>query len=319
MQRPLRHIVIGSAGQDGRILTEQLAAAGESCLGITRTGVLSSGIEWSDAIDVGSYGSVERLIRETSPDRVYYLAAYHHSSEQVRPEPLALYRESQRVNTDGVLHVLEAVRQHAPEARVFYASSSHVFGRPSAAPQTETSPFAPESFYGISKAAGARLCQLYRRTHGVFASVGIFYNHESPYRKKDFVSQKIVTAAREVKHGRRARLGLRSLRAEVDWGYAPDYMRAARMILDHESPDDFVVATGRLCRVQDFVALAFAYFGLDWRDYVEEDPLAPFQSGPPLVGSAAKLMEQTGWQPEVGFEQMVEILCAAVEPSVGDR
>lgn len=293
-----RVVVVGSAGQDGRILREQLRGAA-AVVGVDRTELHAEGTGWASPVDVLDFASVASLVRDFAPDELYYLAAHHHAAED-QPEPAhLLVRTSLDVHVVGWTHALEAIGAHAPRCRAFYASSSHVFGAPASPTQDESTPVAPTGVYGITKAAGMHVARLYR-ARGVFASCGILYNHESVLRGPSFLSAKIAAAARE-----RTRVRLGRLDATVDWGFADDTVRAMRAILAHESPGDFVVATGIPHTVRDFASAAFASVGLDWRDYVEEDVSVLRKPQATLVGDARKLREATGWSPSVTFDQMV--------------
>lgn len=301
MSRRKRAVIVGRDGQDGRLLHALLTRKGYELVGLARGG----------AVDVSKPAQVASLVRRFKPHEIYYLAAFHHSSEDPAMDPLELFRRSEEVHVLSLVNVLEAIRKFSKTTRLFYAASSHVFGSPKTRVQNETTPLAPDNVYGITKAAGLMACRYYRERYGVFASVGILYNHESPLRDPRFVSQKIVQGAMRVKQGRQACLVLGSLAAEVDWGWAPDYVEAMRRILSHSKADDFVVATGEKHTVREFVKLVCGRLGLDWRACVREDRRVLTKRGMSLVGSPKKLMRLTGWKPTVDFPGLVERLCAA--------
>jgi GDPmannose 4,6-dehydratase len=211
-------------------------------------------------------------------------------------------------HVNGAVNFLEALSVHCPRARFFYAASSHVFGHPEAPVQNELTPFKPVSVYGITKAAGVEACRFYRREHGVFASVGILYNHESPFRRPDFVSQKTVRAAVRIRHGSQERLVVGDLSARIDWGWAPDYVEAMVRVLELSQPDDFVIATGGSHTVLEFVQEAFGALGLDWSEHVEEDRSVIRRGPVSLAGDASKLHQETGWRPTTTFPQIVRKL-----------
>lgn len=288
-------LVIGAAGQDGRLLMEQLRREARSATGVGR-----------GAIDLGEAGAVADLVAAEQPGEIYYLAAHHHSSQDRAPEPGALFRASLAVHVEGLLNVLEAMRLKAPGARLFYAASSHCFGsRPPTPVQDESTPLDPDNIYGITKTAGVHACRHYRDEHGLFASVGFLYNHESRFRRAEFVTSKIIRAASGIRRGRREKLVVGDLSAEVDWGYAPDYVDAMTRIVRLATPGDFVIATGEAHSVGEFARLAFAAAGLDWREHVEEDPAIITRRNLALVGNPAKLKAATGWAPSVTFDQMI--------------
>jgi GDPmannose 4,6-dehydratase len=304
-----RALIVGCDGQDGRILFDLLATRC-SVLGIdvgtVRPHALDGVVPFA-SIDVRSAEHVYGLATRLMPHEIYYLAAHHHASEEKHDEAAELPK-SIDVHILGLANFLEAIRKVNPSCRLFYAGSSQMFGHPAESPQNEATPFAPRNAYGITKVAGAHLCALYRERHGVHASVGILYNHESPLRAPRFVSQRIAQGARRAQRDTTYKLELSSLAAVVDWGYAPDYVDAMVRIVLEPQPDDYVIATGKGHTVRQFVELAFARLGLDWRRYVEEQTLVPGTSRPLLVGDATMLRERTGWRPSVTFEELVGIL-----------
>jgi GDPmannose 4,6-dehydratase len=310
-----RVVIVGSGGQDGRILFEQRA---RDCavLGLdvgTVTQHRLAEVAPAEPVDLQDRRQVALLLERIVPDEVYYLAAHHHSAEE-HPDEAADLRACFDVHVIGLVHVLEGLRAHAPEGRLFYAGSSQMFGRPPSAPQDEATPFAPRNPYAITKVAAAHTCALYRERHGLHASLGILYNHESPLRGPRFVTSRIVRGARDAGRIPGFKLILGSLSAVVDWGYAPDYIDAMVRIVAEAAPDDYVIASGEPHTVRDFVEIAFDHVGLDWKAYVEEDPrlVGPATAGhPPLVGNATKLRQRTGWRPTMGFERLVRALVDA--------
>lgn len=318
-----RAIIIGSAGQDGRLLSGRLEREGCTVVGVERDRVTcnhSAGGTFESAVDILDPLSVDAVIGSFAPDAIFYLAAYHHSAEdKILPDDLELYVASHDVHVRGLLHVLEATRKHAPGSRLFYAASSHCFGEPPAAIQDESTPLRPRCVYGITKTTGLGLCRMYRANHRVRASAGFFYNHESTLRPRKFLSTKIVRAAVEISRGGRDKLVLGDLSARVDWGFAPDYVDAMIRIVRLEAADDFIIATGQSHSVEEFVAAAFSRVGLSWRQHVE---VAPGIIGKPrtvLVGDSTKLRTATGWSPSVTFQQMVELLVDAEIQRVAEK
>lgn len=308
-----RALVVGAAGQDGRLLTEQLKARGAEVVGVVRAAPAPAGVE-TCAVDLADGGAVAQLVRRVAPDQVYYLAAFHHASEGAElRDDASLWRRSLDTHVVGLVHVLEAIRTHAARARLFYAASSLVFGAPAESPQTERTPMRPRCVYGVTKAAGVGVCRLYREQHGVFASVGLLYNHESPLRGPTFLSSRIVEAAVAMRRGARDPLVLGDLSAQTDWSYAPDVVDAMQRILAAGAADEFIVASGELQTVEKFVAVAFDAVGLDWRPHVREDRTLIARRKPTLVGDSTRLRERTGWRPSVSFDEMVRRLVRARE------
>jgi GDPmannose 4,6-dehydratase len=306
-----RTIVVGSAGQDGRILFERLRREGRFVVGVGLEGVECTEPIDLPRIDILDAAAVESLIERISPEEVYYLAACHHSAEENPVETGELFERSFAVQVSGLVHFLEAMRRRSARTRLFYASSCRVFGIPKIVPQDETTPIDPDCAYGISKAAGMRCLRYYRQAHGLFAVSGILYNHESPLREAKFVTQKIVHAAVAIRAGRQSKLMLGDLDATVDWGYAPDYVDAMLRMLAMPEAEDLVIATGKPHTVREFAEIAFGLMELDWRQYVELAPGLLARRPRILVGNAGRLAAVTGWAPSVSFPEMIRLLVQA--------
>jgi GDPmannose 4,6-dehydratase len=308
-------LVIGSAGQDGQLLCERLQREGHLTVGVERARTVEHRAGASKAgakVDLRMLEQVRALVAEVRPDEIYYLAAHHHSAEDLDQNFPALLQQSHEVHVHGLVNVLEAVRSSSPRSRVFYAASSHVFGYPESELQSEVTPLEPRCAYGITKTTGIHTCRFYRDRQGLHVSIGILYNHESPYRARRFVSQRIANGAREALAARRDGkpyiLALGNLSAVADWGYAPDYVDAMLRIVGRDQADDFVVATGVRHTVQDFAAAAFASVGLDWREHIEEKAGIVRKDERTLIGDSTKLRRATGWAPTVDFDEMVRRL-----------
>jgi GDPmannose 4,6-dehydratase len=309
-----RAIIVGAAGQDGSLLFELLANRGYGIAGVERAGVRVKGLAPMERVDLANAGAVDGLVRSVSPDEIYYLAAFHHSSEDKPVAPGELFARSHEVHVAGLIHFIEAIRRHAPDALLFYASSSHVFGEPETPVQNEETPVRPNSIYAITKASGMEICRFYRSTFGIHASAGILYNHESPRRRPQFLSKKIVTTAVKIRRGQLDRLTLGSLSDRADWGYAPEYVEAMTRILSLPAGDDFVISTGMSHTVQDFVEAVFSALDLEWSRYAVEDPSLLSRRPPnsmPLVGNPQKLERASGWRAQTNLEQMARHLVAA--------
>ena len=305
-----RAIIIGATGQDGTLLYRLLDKKKYQVFGIGRTRIITNNETWKDerAVDIDNFFEVSALVRKIRPDEIYHLAAVHQSSEDPVTDPVMLFGQSFSVNVTSLFNFLEAVRQFSPETRLFYAASSHIFGRPTTEPQDENTRIQPLNLYAVTKVAGLNLCRMYRTVHHVFASVGILYNHESPLRGGHFVSQKIARGAVRCRKDPSYRLVLGDLKGVVDWGYAPDYVDAMHRILSLPEADDFVIATGEKHTVEDFVRIAFETLGLDWQKFVTERKEIITRPAVALVGNPAKLAGKTGWHPSVTFPEMVKKL-----------
>jgi GDPmannose 4,6-dehydratase len=299
-------LIIGAGGQDGRLLARLLRERDYAARGWIRRELAAPAPCECVQVDLSQPAVVEAELRRSPPDEIYYLAAFHHATEDVIELSAAeLLRCSFDVHVLGLLNVLQAMEECAPRARLFYAASSHVFGPPASEWQHEETPLRPNSAYGISKAAGLQCCQLYRQEKGIFAAAGILFNHESPLRKPSFLSQKIVRGAGRAKSDPAFRLVLGDLEARVDWGHAPDYVDAMVRILQLPEASDFVVATGEMHTVREFAQAAFGALGLDWRRHVMTDTGLLNKISHPLRGDSSKLRSATGWAPTIGFLEMV--------------
>lgn len=303
-----RAIIVGSHGQDGQLLYDFLLKRGYSIVGIDKNQIrCSPGISFKK-LDILKFKEVANLVRKFQPRKIYYLAAFHHSSEDLPSENVELLHRSYAVHVAGLLNFLESVRIFYPKARLFYAASSHIFGEAKENIQNENTPINPSCIYGITKAAGFSLCKFYRSRYGIFSAVGILYNHESILRDEHFVSKKIIKGVIDIKKGRQKKLSLGDLSAVVDWGYAPDYVRAMYLILNSKTPSDFIIATGKPHTVLDFVKVTFKYLDLNWKLYVKEDHRIVCKQNFFRVGNPRNLIKSTGWKPKVKFKEMIKIM-----------
>lgn len=311
-----RALITGIGGQDGVLLTRLLLDAGYEVAGIVRRapadyaaslGDLMDRITFVEA-DLLDHASMTRALREVQPTEVYSLAAPSFVPRSW-DEPI-LTAEFAAV---GVTSLLEAVREASPGTRVYQASSSEIFGEPLETPQTESTPLNPLTPYGVAKAYAHFITRSYRHRYGLFTCCGILYNHESPLRPVDFLPRKVARAAAAISLGLERELVLGDLDARRDWGYAGDFVRAMWLMLQHDEPGDYVVATGVTHSVEELVACAFDAVGLDWRAHVRSDP-ALRRGGAELhnlVGDASHARDVLGWAPSVGFEELIRMLVEA--------
>jgi GDPmannose 4,6-dehydratase len=289
-------------------LYERLVSDGAEVLGIGKDSTRSTGRSHS-TIDISRRDNIASIVRDWHPDAIFYLAAVHQSSQEAAStSDDILFENSTAVNVQGVVNFLEVL---PGDCSLFYAASSHVFGKPESAIQDETTPFCPNSIYGITKTAGIHACRYYRHAHAARASVGILYNHESPLRRPEFVSKRIAQSAVAISRGQRDKLTLGDLEAEVDWGYAPDYVDAMVRIVGLPDADDFIVATGETHSVREFAEIAFSCVSLDWKDHVRIDDRVLRRKSWSLSGNSARLRERTGWAPTISFNEMVRRLVDA--------
>lgn len=302
-------LIIGCAGQDGTYLFDNLQKRNYEIIGIDRNVVRSTLSKLIKPINISKSKQVYDLLEDYKPDGIYYLAAFHQSSEDQYYNDAELLKRSFDVNVLSLINFLEGIKNYSKYSKLFYAASSHIFGNSTESIQDETTPLNPNSIYGITKTAGVYLCRLYREKHSIFISVGILYNHESPLRSSKFISQKIVKSAVAIKNKIQDKLIIGNLNAKIDWGYALDYVEAMYRILQLSSAGDFVISSGEIHTVRDFVKGVFEYIDLDWTRYVEEDPnLITKKEKYNLRGNNQKLKKMTRWQPTVSFNDLIKIM-----------
>jgi GDPmannose 4,6-dehydratase len=310
-----RALITGITGQDGSYLAEFLLEQGYEVVGmVRRTSTVNfhriSHIQ--DEIDLvpgdlGDQVSLIHLLEEYRPDEIYNLAA----------QSFVMTSWSQPVFTGdvtalGVTRMLDAIRFVDPGIRFYQASSSEMFGKVVEVPQKETTPFYPRSPYGVAKVYGHWITVNYRESYDLHATSGILFNHESPRRGLEFVTRKITHHVAQIKQGLKDELRLGNLDARRDWGYAGDYVRAMWLMLQQETPADYVVSSGETHSVEEFLSAAFAYVDLDWNDYVVQDPqyMRPAEVDL-LVGDSGKAKRVLGWEPTVSFEELVHLMVDA--------
>jgi GDPmannose 4,6-dehydratase len=293
-------LIVGSSGQDGRLLVEQLQSLEYKVLTINR-----------ESMDITQPTSVNKYISDARPNEVYFLAAHHHSSEDECADEGSLFRQSISTNTIATVNFLDAIANHSQSSRLFYASSCLVFPPTENSLQTEDTLLQPENAYGISKSASMAICKHYREKRGIFASVGILYNHESPLRNARYVSRKIAAAAARIAKEGGGELVLGNVDARVDWGYARDYVNAMHRILQTSKPADYVIATGEEHTVGQFADIAFKHVGLDYRDYLVVRPQSLPRKNLTRIGDSSRLRLETGWKPSVSFKELVCLMVDA--------
>jgi GDPmannose 4,6-dehydratase len=289
-----------------------LRERGYRVVAVTRLGVLHADGAVAP-LNLLEKAEVEAFVATVSPDEIYFLAAHHHSSDEDTGDLSRLLQQSYETHCQRFLTLLEACVKHSPQTRIFYASSALVFGHPDHAPQDETTPMRPVCAYGITKLFGMGLCEIFRRDRGLFCSAGILFNHESTLRQPKFVSKKISRAVAAIKRGTQAELVLGSLDSEVDWSAAEDFVRAMPMTLATDVARDYVFSSGRLRSIRDFCDIAFSSVDLDFRKYVKVKQDIVFRQPRliPLQGNSERLTRCTGWQPKIGFEELVSSLVRA--------
>ena len=311
--------ITGINGQDGSYLAEYLLGLGYEVHGTVRRNSTSenqsarlktayeSGQLTTHYGDLSDQGCIERLLEEIQPDEIYNIAAQSH----VRVS-FDVPQYTVQTNALGVLNVLEAYRRACPDAKFYQASSSEMFGLTVEDDgfQRETSIMNPVSPYGCSKVFGYNIVRHYRRAHKLHAVNGILFNHESPRRGSNFVTNKVVKAACSIKLGLQDKLELGNMDSYRDWGHSKDYVRAMHAMLNHDVADDFVVSTMHTHSVREMCELVFKYLDLDYKDYIEQNPkfMRP-EELPYLKGDSTKIRETLKWKPEYTFESMMHEMC----------
>jgi GDPmannose 4,6-dehydratase len=309
-----RALITGINGQDGSYLAELLLQKGYKVHGVVRRDAMEDPahrlanighILGRITLHVGAMDnhlSIYKIVSEVRPDECYHLASSSFVSYSFEDESSIVSN-----NFTATHSLLSSIKELAPACRVYFAGSSEMFGDVSHAPQTEATPFNPRSVYGISKLAAFHLARNYRAHHQIFVATGILYNHESPRRGYQFVTRKISLTVAQIHLGLVDRLELGNIEALRDWGYAPDYVAAMHAMLQQDTPEDFVIATGVLHSVKDFLRRAFSVVGLDYQSYTYTHP-NHFRSSEvvPLCGDASKARSRLGWAPTRTFDQIVE-------------
>ena len=311
----MRALITGITGQDGSYLAELLLNKGYEVFGIVRR----SSVKKFDRIeelmdqielvegDLTDQSSLDSVVHSVQPDEVYNLAA-----QSFVPVSWSQPVLTGDVTGLGVMRILEAVRRHRPQAKFLQASSSEMFGKVRETPQTEKTAFYPRSPYGVAKVFGHFITVNYRESYGLFACSAIGFNHESPRRGLEFVTRKVTHQVARIKCGLAKKLFMGNLDAQRDWGFAGDYVRAMWLALQQPEPEDYVLATGETHSVRELLEAAFGAVDLDWQEYVEIDSklIRPAEVDI-LCGDASKAREKLGWEPEVGFEELVKMMVEA--------
>jgi GDPmannose 4,6-dehydratase len=310
-----RALITGITGQDGSYLAELLLSEGYEVFGVVRRAStenyeriehLRGKITLLQA-DLLDQSSLVQVIRESNPTELYNLAA-----QSFVPTSWAQPVLTAEFTAIGVTKVLEAMRAVNPEIRFYQASSSEMFGKVLEVPQSEDTPFYPRSPYGVAKVYGHYITVNYRESYNLHASSGILFNHESPRRGLEFVTRKVTDGVARIKLGLASELRMGNLDAQRDWGFAGDYVHAMWLMLQQDTPDDYVVATGETHTVKELVQLSFDRVGLDWEKYVVIDPrfIRPAEVDL-LIGQPAKANNVLGWVPQTSFQTLVNMMVDA--------
>jgi GDPmannose 4,6-dehydratase len=308
-------LITGITGQDGSYLAELLLEKGYQVYGMVRR----SSVEKFDRVehikdrlhlvqgDLTDQSSLDEAIKEVQPDEVYNLAAQSFVPTSWNQPTLTA-----EVTAVGATRILEAIRKHKPDAKIYQASSSEMFGKVREVPQKEDTPFYPRSPYGVAKVFAHYITVNYRESYNLFAVSGILFNHESPRRGLEFVTRKVTDGVARIKVGLLKELRMGNLDAKRDWGFAGDYVEAMWLMLQQDSPDDYVIATGKDHSVKNLLEVAFGCVGLKWEDYVVVDPkfVRPAEVDH-LLGDPSKAKRELGWEPKVSFNELIRMMVDA--------
>ena len=306
-------LITGINGMDGSHLADFLLEKGYKVYGVERRASNRNRVNTKHLVDKITFlqgdlldqNSLLRCLKESNPDEIYNLGAQSFVGESWNtPE------HTSEVTALGVLRMLEAIREFNPKIRFYQASSSEMFGRMVENPSRETTPFYPRSPYGVAKLYGHWITKNYRESYDIFACSGILFNHESERRGIEFVTRKITDGVAKIHLGLADTIALGNLDAERDWGYAPDYVEAMWLMLQQDTPDDYVIATNKKYSVREFLTEAFKVVGIeDWSSYVVQDPryMRPAEVDV-LLGDYSKAKQNLGWSPKTSFKDLVRIM-----------
>lgn len=317
-ERPIA-LITGITGQDGSYLAELLLEKKYIVHGLVRRSsntvrqrldhlTVDSAVYnrslFLHYADLDDSTTVRRILKKIAPQEIYHLAGQSHVGHSFEiPESTCEFTAM------GTLRLLEIIRDLEPRPKLLHASSSEIFGHPTTSPQDETTPMNPATPYGVAKAFATQMVRVYRQAHGFFACNAICYNHESPRRGESFVTRKITKAVAKIKLKRQSQLELGNIDSQRDWGYAKDYVEAMWLMLQQPEPTDFVIATGQLNSVKNFLEKAFSYVELNWRDHVTQSAhlCRPVELNQ-LVGNPAKAKEELNWCARTDFSELVQLM-----------
>jgi len=287
-------IVVGSDGQDGKIISNKLKAKKHKVIEINKNN-----------LNICDYNEVKNLILKTKPNYIFYFAAFHHSSDEKNLNNNKIINDSLLVNFISPNLFLKCIYKYHNKCKFFFSSSSLIF-KNSNKRHNEKSEIYPREIYSIAKASTMGNCDYYRENLNIFVNVGIFYNHESEYRKNNFLSKKIVKSAINNYKGSKKKLKIANLMAKIDWGSAHDFMDAVISLQNLKTSGNYIVSTGKTYSILDFVKIAYNYLNLDYNKFVTQVKNILFRNENYRCGNPKKLIEATGWRPKTTFKKMIE-------------
>ena len=295
--------LIGSDGQDGKVLTKLLIK--NNIFGFNKNYLINK--NKIKKFNILNYNEVSKIIKQKKPDIIYYLATYNHSAEQKIIENSNFFYKSLDVHFHGLFNFLENCRLYSPKTKIFYASSSQIFGMTKSKPQNEKTTPLPESIYGLTKLLGNNLCQYYRRAYGLFCCVGILYNHDSEFSSEKFLTSKLINSAIRIKNKRQKKILVGNINNKIDIGYSEDYMRAVIKIIHHKKPNDYIISSNQQIRIIDIIKYIFLKLNLNSDENIKVNKKLIFRkSNNLLVGDNSFLKKELKWTNQYNYKQMID-------------
>lgn len=295
--------LIGSDGQDGKVLSKLLIK--NDIIRFNKNYILNKNKK--KKFNILDYNKVSKIIKQKKPHSIYYLATYNHSAEEKIIEDNKFFYKSLDVHFQGLFNFLENCRLYSPKTKIFYASSSQIFGIPLSKPQNEKTVPLPRSMYGFTKLLGNNLCQYYRRTYGLFCCVGILYNHESEFSSEKFLTSKLINGAVRIANKQQKKILVGNINNKIDIGYSEDYMKAAIKIIDYKKPNDYIISSNKQIRVMDIINYIFSKLNLNANKNIKKNKKLIFRkSNNLLVGDNSFLKKKLNWKLQYNYKQMIE-------------
>jgi GDPmannose 4,6-dehydratase len=295
--------VIGSNGQDGIILSRLLNK--NKIFGFNKKYIFEDNKK--KKFNILKYSEVSKVIKQKKPDLIFYLATYNHSAEQKIKEDKNFFYKSLNVHFQGLFNFLENCRLYSPKTKIFYASSSQIFGLPISKPQNEKTTTSPQSIYGFTKLLGNNLCQYYRRKHKLFCCIGILYNHDSEFSSEKFLMSKLINGAIRISNKKQKKISIGNANNKIDIGYSEDYMRAAIMIMNHKKPNDYIISSNQQIKIINIIKYIFLKLKLNIKKHLKIDKKLIFRkSNNLLVGNNNFLKKEIKWKHKYNYKQMID-------------
>lgn len=295
--------IIGYDGQDGKVLSKLLIK--NNIFGFNKNYIINKNKK--KKFNILDYNKVSKVIQQFKPESIYYLATYNHSAEEKIIEDNKFFYKSLDVHFWGLFNFLENCRLYSPKTKIFYASSSQIFGMPTSKPQNEKTIPLPKSMYGLTKLLGNNLCQYYRRAYGLFCCIGILYNHDSEFSSEKFLVSKLINSAIRIRNKSQKNIQVGNINNKIDIGYSEDYMKAAVKIIHHKKPNDYIISSNKQVRVLDIINYIFLKLNLNTNKNIKINKKLIFRkSNNLLVGDNSFLKKELNWKLQYNYKQMIE-------------